>query len=114
MSILVLLETLTFIKQLLVFVSCYLCTVSNTTAGPDSKLNLAAIGILTLYALISNLISMRIWVFTQINFPKKAIKIDLVGQQKAEESRYTQYNQKVIGTKFYPFAVQFSVSVLSG
>ena len=51
MPILVLLETLIFIKKNSVSV-----TVSNTITGPrtrpDSKLNLTAIGILTLYALM--------------------------------------------------------------
>ena len=52
MSILVLLETHIFIKKC----QCHaiLCTVSNTTTGPDSKLNLKAIGISTLYALMDS------------------------------------------------------------
>ena len=54
MSILVLLETLIFIKKMLASVSCYLYTVPNTTTGPDSKLNLTAKGISTLYALMDS------------------------------------------------------------
>ena len=37
---------------------------------------------------------MRICIFTQINFQKKAIKIDLVGYQKAKEIQFTQYKIK--------------------
>ena len=45
MSNLVLLETLIFIKICQCQCDAILCTVSNTTTGPDSKLNLTAIGI---------------------------------------------------------------------
>ena len=46
MSILMLLETLIFIKnKLFAPYQAFLRTVSNTTTGPDSKLNLTAIGI---------------------------------------------------------------------
>ena len=62
----------------------------------------------------STLISMRICVFTQINFQKKAIKIDLVGLQKAKEIQFTQYNQIVMGTGFYHFAISKSVLVWNG
>ena len=65
MSTLVLLETLIFIK-------CHaiLCTVSNTTTGPDSKLKLTAIGILTLYTLME----LCFW-FETISFGRSIVNI---------------------------------------
>ena len=54
MSFLVLLETLIFIKNCFCLCHAISCTVSNTTTGPDSKLSLTVIGILTLYALMDS------------------------------------------------------------
>ena len=63
----------------------------------------------------STLISMCICLFTQINFQKKAIKIDF-GRvtKKAKEIQFTQYNQIVMGTGFYYFAIRKSDLVWSG
>ena len=61
------------------------------------------------------LISVRI--YPNIFKKKKAIKIDLVGQQKAKEIQYTQYNQVVMGKLLMDFitlpsAVQFYLRVV--
>ena len=45
-------------------------------------------------------------------FSKKAIEIDLVGKQKAKEIQYTQYNQIVMCTEFYIFAVHSSTKMV--
>ena len=72
MSILVLLKTLIFIKKCWCQFHAILCTVSNTTTGPDSKLNLTAIGISTLYALMDS--SFKFW-FETINLRRSIVYI---------------------------------------
>ena len=57
-----------------------LCTISNTTNGPNSKLNLTAIGIFTLYALIDSCILGRSIVYikrSQVIISKQIIFLSL-------------------------------------
>ena len=54
MSILVLLETLIYIKIVSVIVMLFYKQYQIPKTGPDSKLNLTSIGILTLYALMDS------------------------------------------------------------
>ena len=82
MSILVLLET----RQ------CHaiLCTVSNTTTGPDSKLNLTAIGILTLYALMDS----AFW-FETINLGRSIVYIK-GSQVTISKQKYTSFSEDIL------------------